>query len=502
MVKFSPRSSPSQCSGIGTLEMLVTIAALGFIATLTTLAVSSVNKNAQHNKLTSDVRTLNSALKMYRANGGGLSGMTDPNSVLTKLKSSLSKKNREQHVGAPSGRMVDNRVVAVPVEADSWKLRAIYDAPNFRFAIKDTGAGVEFKLDPNLNELPVQIEGRSGAAVSYAENATWVWDHASTKNPNAPAGPSTFTTNPDIADSTPGTTVGGGSSGGGSASPSDPTEPPPPKLATPEFSKTDGAHPEDDFPLSVAITNMPPTADADVIYQIDSGAWQTYPGAVTIAMNESLRAQFLAKDPDAYSDSSQAFANFYPVAGSFSGNADGNFHSPEGGPALKYSIFDDGDRFEHGDPVFILDGEPINSGETNTLQFTAKSFSNIPPGQKFKIGDLFYHNGSTYYDSHATNVKLAIHIDLPDRGESVDIELNLDLVNTENDPDDANASADYVKITNLQQGIALEINGVAYQMQLEFGATDSFGFSTNSEFHVYEGATGQGEVLATFISTN
>lgn len=62
--------------------------------------------------------------------------------------------------------------------------------------------------------------------------------------------------------------------------------------------------------------------------------------------------------------------------------------------------------------------------------------------------------------------------------------------------------ADYVRITNLQQNIGLEINGVAYQMRLEFGATDSFGFSTNSEFHVYEGATGQGEVLATFISRN
>lgn len=510
MVNLSIHSPKRHCSGISMVELLVTISAIGVIATITALGVSGVNRSAQHNKLNSDVQTLNSAIKMYRANGGDLSGISDSNSVLAKLKSSLSKEDKARHVGAPSGRMVDNRVVAVPVSVDNWKLRANYDASNFRFEVKESGPGVEFALDPNLNELAVTIEKRDGSAVSYAKNASWIWDHASTKNPNAAAGPSTFNTKPDVTDSTPGVPTGGGSSsgsgssGGGGSTTSPPPGPPkppkPPKLATPKFSKSSGAHPEDDFPLSVSITNMPSAADADVIYQIGSGSWQSWSGPVTIQMNENLRAQFMAKDSAAHRDSSQAYANFYPVAGSFSGTADGNFHSPKGGPTLKYTISSDGDRFEHGDPVFVLDGEPINSGETNTLNFTAKSFASVPPDQKFKLGDLFYHNGSSYYDSHATNVQLAMVIEMPDRGETVTFNLNLDLVNTENDPDDANASADYVRITNLQQNIGLKINGISYQMRLEFGATDSFGFSTNSEFHVYEGATGQGEVLATFIA--
>jgi len=278
--------------------------------------------------------------------------------------------------------------------------------------------------------------------------------------------------------------------------------PEPPKLATPKFSKASGAHPEEDFPLSVSISNMPSAADADVIYQIGSGSWQAWNGPVTIEMNESLRAQFMAKDTSSYRNSSESYASFFPVASSFSGTTDGDFHSPKGGETLEYSISADGDSFEHGDPVFVLDGTPINSGETNTLNFSAKPFASVPPGQKFKLGDFFYHNGSSYYDSHATNVRLAIVIEMPDRGETITFDLNLDLVNTENDPDDANASADFVRITNLQQNIGLQINGIGYQMRLEFGATDSFGFSTNSEFHVYEGATGQGEVLATFISNN
>jgi hypothetical protein len=150
-------------------------------------------------------------------------------------------------------------------------------------------------------------------------------------------------------------------------------------------------------------------------------------------------------------------------------------------------------------PVFILDGQPVNSGDPNVLAFSSKSFADVAPGEKFKLGDFFYHNGSTYYDSHATGVLLRVTINLPERSQTLAFNLDLDLVNTENDPDDANASADYVVITNLTQNIPLQINGVNYRIQLEFGATDSFGFSSRSQFHVYEGATGQGELLGTFL---
>lgn len=61
------------------------------------------------------------------------------------------------------------------------------------------------------------------------------------------------------------------------------------------------------------------------------------------------------------------------------------------------------------------------------------------------------------------------------------------------------ASADYVILTNLNQPLPLEINGVRYRMLLEFSATDSFGFSTKNQFHVFEGATGRGALLGTFL---
>jgi len=484
--------------------MTLTIVVIAIVSTVSVVALSHVNRNTQHQKLESDVRTVNSAISMYLANGGSLGTLSDPNAILTKLKSTRSKADKERHVGAPSGRLIDSRVATVTVPETSWKLRARFNTGTRRFEVADSGAGVEFILDTKIAEVASTVESRSNGAVSYSENSTWVWDHAATVNPSAPNGPSKFNTNPDVGDSTPttGTPPPVPDPGPGGGAPSDPGPPPPPtppRLATPQFDLAGGAHSEDKFPMPVSIVNPPSPSQGKPIYQLGSGTWSPYTGPVSVPMNTQLRAQFVTIDPANFRDSSEHSAYYYPVPESLSGTVEGDFNSPSGGPNLASEITGDGDRFSHGDPVFMLDGEPVNSGDPNVLGFASQSFSNVAPGQKFKLGDFYYHNGSTYYDSHATGVLLAVRISLPERGQNLAFNLDLDLVNTENDPDDSNASADYVKITNLSQDIPLQINGVNYRIRLEFGATDSFGFSSQSQFHVYEGATGQGELLGTFL---
>ncbi len=488
-------------SALSIIEMTVTIAVIGILATVTGLAVNGVYRNTQHRKVETDVKTLNSAIRIYLSNGGSLGSLSDANAILAKLKTTRSKEDKTLHVGAPSGRLIDPRLSAAPVPADSWKLRAFYQASGNHFETATTGEGVEFVLDESLAEGAAVIETRSHGAVNYAKNSGWVWDHAATVNPKAPKGPNTFKTNPGIKDTTPGTPVTPPPPPPSGSGPGTNPPPPPqvPQLPTPQFDKADGAHPEKNFPLTVAITNAPSPTLADVIYQLGTGTWTPYTGPVSVPMNTQLKAQFLTKDSVNYRDSSQKSNYYYPVPESLSGDVDGNFHSPVGGPNLSYEITHADDRFAHGNPVYVLDGEPINSGEPNVLTFNGKSFSNIAPGQKFSLGEFFYHNGSSFYDSHATGVALRIKLTLPERSAVIEFNLNLDLINTENDPDDAQASADYVKITNLTQNIPLQINGVNYRIQLEFGSTDSFGFSSKSQFHVYEGATGRGEPLGTFL---
>jgi hypothetical protein len=167
------------------------------------MAFSGLNRNTQHRKLETDVRTLNSAISMYLANGGSLGGLSDPNDVIKKLKSPRSKADKELHVGAPSGRLVDPRVAAVSVPADSWKLRATFNNGGNRFEVSSSGDGVEFVLDQTLAEVAATVETRSNGAVQYASNSGWVWDHGATNNPNAPQGPTSIYTNPNVADNLP-----------------------------------------------------------------------------------------------------------------------------------------------------------------------------------------------------------------------------------------------------------------------------------------------------------
>lgn len=499
--ELSGAPSRSRTRGLSLVELLLTVVVVSVLATISVIAVTQVSEKAQARKLDSDVATLNSAIRIYLANGGNLDAASTPAEVLARLKSSRRKADKETHVGAPSGRMIDRRVISVGVPAGSWRARANYSPVSKRFEVVSGVAGVEFRVDDSLAESATDLETRDDT-VTFAKNSRWIWDHASTANPSGPGGPSSIPTDTDPEDSDPEAPEpepepeppGPGGGGGGGE---DPT-PSPPRLPRPQFSKSSGPHPENEFPLSITIQNVPPAADAEAEYKIDNGSWETYSGALTIPMNTTLRARFLARDADAYRKSRTAYAYYYPVPESLSGNTDGNFHSPQGGPNLVYEITPDGNRFTHGDPVYVLDGTPVDSGTPNILEFQAKSFSNVAPGATFKLGDFTYSNGNSYYDSHATSVQLEIVIEMPDRGKSVSFDLNLDLVNTSNDPDDPEASADYVKIVNLNQNIDLTINEVAYRLDLEFGATDSFGFATKNSFHVYEGASGHGELLATF----
>ena len=185
---FSTRSYPRNSHGLSLLELLLTIAVLGTLATVSVLAVNNISQKAQARKLESDVASLNSAIRIYVANGGNLDASKTPAEVLRKLKSSRSKADKKLHVGAPSGRMIDNRVVAIPVAQNSWRSRAIYDSGSQRFRIVSNEEGVEFRLDEALAEIAPDLESRD-STVSYAESSGWVWDHASTNNPNAPSGP-------------------------------------------------------------------------------------------------------------------------------------------------------------------------------------------------------------------------------------------------------------------------------------------------------------------------
>lgn len=256
--------SPISVRGISLVELLAILAAIAVLSTVSGIAVNGVYRGTQHQKVEADVQSLNSAIRLYLANGGSLAGVGDPGEVLTRLKTSRSKGERRRHAGAPSGRLIDPRVTAVAVPEGGWKLRAVFNEPSSRFEISPSAAGVEFRLDPSLAEAAPNFEDRGSGAVSYAGTSGWVWDHGATANPGAPAGPSNFQTNPNVADSSPTDPLSppdpdpapGPGGGDGDPQPGSPSPPTPPRLPTPAFDQPGGAHPEDKFPLLVKLTNL------------------------------------------------------------------------------------------------------------------------------------------------------------------------------------------------------------------------------------------------------
>jgi hypothetical protein len=156
---------------------------------------SETGKRRQHS---------DAAIKLYISNGGSTRHPDRTGPYSQKLKSTRSKADKELHVGAPSGRMIDARVSTIAIaDGDDGlpsqpTMRQKHDSTS-----PSSGAGVRFILDNNLAEVASDVESRSHGAVNYAQSSTWVWDNAGASNPNAPQGPNTFTTNPTVADTTP-----------------------------------------------------------------------------------------------------------------------------------------------------------------------------------------------------------------------------------------------------------------------------------------------------------
>ena len=301
-------------AAISAVELIITVAVIGFVATISIMAVNAVTGGTQGQKTETDVKTLNAAITMYLANGGNLDEVTTADQLLNKLKSSRSKSDKTRHVGAPSGKMIDPRVSTRLIAENSKQPGAIFNSTSKRFEVVSTGERFEFILDDELNEYSSGVEDRDHSLVAYSKNSSWVWDHAALTNPNLPSGPTTATTGTSPGDSVPSTDAGGGDDGGGddgddddddNGSPNDdPPAPLPPRLPTPQFDLAPGGHPDSDFPLSVSITNMPDSGTSTVVYKTNGGSWQVYGGAIEVPMNTTVSAQFLSTDTTIYRDSS------------------------------------------------------------------------------------------------------------------------------------------------------------------------------------------------------
>jgi len=143
---------------------------------------------------------------------------------------------------------------------------------------------------------------------------------------------------------------------------------------------------------------------------------------------------------------------------------------------------------------------------TSALWFEPVAVTGAAPGEYFNIGYLYYRNGTIVSGTGASYVELALVLNFSDPlgMDPISVAFGKNLINTLNSNDPV-ASADIVSL----QGIAAPINfvdqqGREYALELSFRVDQNTldgTLSSPTEFRVFEGMQGRGELVGRFVTT-
>ena len=174
-------SQQSKVRAFGFINMIVTVAVIAIIGSISYVAMTNVSDRAEERLLNDQVASLNKSVKLYLNNGGSIDGLTTAQQVIDKMKTLAA--NGEKMAGF-RGNFIDPRLQAVEQsdeEADTTgELRVIWDAvaQNFKIAIGGPKGIKAFKIDPTATPPTIQTETRDTMfeLAATSETGSWVWD--------------------------------------------------------------------------------------------------------------------------------------------------------------------------------------------------------------------------------------------------------------------------------------------------------------------------------------
>lgn len=294
------------------MEMIITVAVLGTMATIAIGVMGSTSSNVKKAKLVSDVQKLNSIVAVYLGEGGSLAGLTNPQDVIDQLKSVRTDTDTKQNVGVMTGQGVDARLSAViqsSAEAASSDPRALWDSTNNKFYVS-TASGTtgvrNFDLDDSLLLHNYGNDAnRAQSKVKYNANDGWVW--ANGNNSALPAvNPYDATTSTFPFQYDPTKSVNGSGGNGVSVD----------TLATPIISPGSGSFYFAAFPSSANILAGPVPENVSVLnYNIirangTSTGWVVYPGPITLSYGDTVQAKNITTNSTFYADSAVTSSSY------------------------------------------------------------------------------------------------------------------------------------------------------------------------------------------------
>lgn len=281
------------------LEVLVTVAVIGGVASGTYLVVSHLRESSAKAKLEQDVAAVNRALQVYMTHGGKVPAGLTGDQVLARLR----REAANPRIAGIKGSLIDPRMTIRwqgSSEAAESSLRAYWDDSAKKFIVAESGAnpGVkEFYTGDMPEPLPMGVDEDGHqydpnkddreTAGQFAAVDKWVWDYNSSGN---------------VGRDTPDIVPTAGMEPDSSGSPTDANAIP---LDPPLFSIPTGRFDISWFPGTVTLS-LPPSAPANVAeiyYHVTGGPWQKYTSAISVEAGTTITAKTITLDPDHFEDS-------------------------------------------------------------------------------------------------------------------------------------------------------------------------------------------------------
>ncbi len=282
-------------AGFSLVEIVTTVAIIGVLTGVGIVAVKGTRSSAQNIKLDKDVAALNSAIQVYQASGGSLTGVTNADEIIAKLKTVAKNDASKKQIVGLKEEMVDVRiepVVQTTGEAKTSAPRAVWNGTTKRFEVKTTGSGIrEFRMNDALASVASKEEVRT-TDLKFAKVNKWVWDFKDGKPEFANGVKNVAGSLPPLPTITP------------------PTGAKKLKAPSPTASATSALI---TFPKSVGIFDNNPADTAMIEFSTTAGKVMPYSGTFMVDPGTMVTAKALARDPELYTDSDPANATYDAV---------------------------------------------------------------------------------------------------------------------------------------------------------------------------------------------
>jgi len=272
-----------RADGFTLVEILVIVAVIGVISTVTVPLITGVPDAAKKEKLEQDVVIVNNAIDAYLASGGNPEQLTSAN-LLTALKSRVYGGMPAEMMG-PQGPFLDPTLATNPTDF-GWSALFTTD-PRPRFLVVQSTAGVVFGKGPAM---------AVGGVAERPDEArpSWLWSYVEATPPPEAEGYTPLAVDTGWgATNVPlvGVTLGA-------------------PLVAPG-GLTDNLW---GFPLSVTMTNTNPPGSSRIYFKVGTGNFSLFEDgtALSIGPGSALVAVCVSLDPSRYYNSA-AVSNFYGV---------------------------------------------------------------------------------------------------------------------------------------------------------------------------------------------